>query len=73
LMTYLPAFEPSDIASKGDIRDFKKDVNEQFAAIDRRFDELGERIDRVLLTLAAGLFVIVAAVIGLIGVVLAAV
>ena len=36
-------------------------------------EALGKRIDRVLLTLTAGLFVIVAAVIGLIGVVLAAI
>ena len=72
-MTYLPTFDPREIATKADLRDFKNDVDGQFAVIDRRFDDLGKRIDRVLLTFAAGLFVIVAAVIGLIGVVLAAI
>jgi hypothetical protein len=76
LMTFVSAFDPSEIATKGDIARLEErfsGIDRRFTVIDRRFDDLGKRIDRVLLTLAAGLFVIFASVMGVLGVVVAAV
>jgi membrane-bound lytic murein transglycosylase MltF len=90
LMTFVSAFDPSEIATKSDIARLEERftgiegrfesidrrftaIDRRFEAIDRRFDDLGKRIDRILLTLAAGLFVIFASVMGVLGVVIAAV
>lgn len=74
LMTHLPSFDPSEIASKADLAllrtdlaSFKVDVDELFDQVDKRFDQLemrmlgvDRRLDRFFLTLLAGMFVIVA-------------
>jgi hypothetical protein len=66
LMRHLPAFDPSQVATKADLKDLRSDLN-------ARMDALTSRMDRLLLTLAAGLFVIFASVMGVLGVVIAAV
>ena len=77
LMTYLPSYDPSVVATHSDIRPLRSEIGELRAEMGELRSEmssgleaLGKRIDRVLLTLVAGLFVIVAAFIGLVGVVL---
>lgn len=76
LMTYLPAYDPSEVATKSDLRELKQELKSEIGEMKQELrsemGELSKRIDRVLLTLAAGLFVIFAAVVGLIGVVVAA-
>jgi hypothetical protein len=52
---------------RGDVNDSLGEIRAEMRS---GFEAMGKRIDRVLLTLVAGLFVIVAGMIGLVGVVL---
>ena len=57
LMTQLPKYDPTDVATKADIAELKaeiRDVNSGLAAVNTR-------LDRLFLTLVAGLFVMIAA------------
>ena len=99
-MAYLPTFDPTDIATKADIAELRREMDQRFEAIDRRFEqidqrfeaidrrfeqmdqrfeaidrrfegidrqflELNLRLDRLFHTLLAGMFVVLAAMIGL--------
>lgn len=57
LMTHLPRNDPNDLVTKSDFSELRAEVRSDFSA-------LGERLDRMYLTLVAGLFVIVAAMTG---------
>jgi hypothetical protein len=74
MMTYLPSYDPTEVATQNSVVDMRSELKEEIRElrVEMRagFDSLGKRIDRVLLTLVAGLFVIVASTIGLVGVVL---
>jgi hypothetical protein len=66
LMAYLPTYDPSDLLTRSDLVAFRTEVTGRFAAIDARldrfedrFEQLGRRLDRLFLTLAAGLLVFV--------------
>jgi hypothetical protein len=65
-MEHLPSYDPSDVATKADLDILQSEMN-------ARMDSLVTRMDRILLTLAAGLFVIFASVMSVLGVVIAAV
>lgn len=72
-MTYLPSFDPSEIASKADLAILRSNFENRFDQVDRRFDQLevrmlgiDRRLDRLFLTLLAGMFVIAAAMASLI-------
>lgn len=68
LMTYLPPVETPELLTrtefKTEIAAFRELTQAKFDRIDSRFDELNNRIDRVLLSVVAGMFVILAAIIG---------
>jgi len=72
LMTYLPSQEGNDLATRSDLRA----LDERIGSVDRslaaridgletlmthRFDAMTQRLDRMFLTMAAGLIVIVGA------------
>jgi hypothetical protein len=57
LMTHLSRNDPNDLVTKSDFSELRAEVRSDFSA-------LGERLDRMYLTLVAGLFVIVAAMTG---------
>lgn len=54
LMTHLPRYDPAEVATKADITNLESMLN-------IRLDGMNKRLDRLFLTLVAGLFVIVAA------------
>ncbi len=95
-MAYLPTFDPTDVATKGDVAGVHSEIDRLRGDMHRlrdelrsemdafrtelrgemvglrdemsgRFEALGHRLDRLFLTLVAGLFVIVAAMAGLVG------
>jgi len=73
LMTFLPDVDPSELASKTDMSSIREDISALRADIhDLRSDlktgleAVNARIDRLFLTLVAGLFVIVAAMAGVV-------
>lgn len=76
LMTHLPDYDPTEVATKSDFSEFRGEMKAEFSEFRREMNErlkaLEERMNRILLTLIVGLFVVVASVVGLIGVVLAA-
>jgi tetrahydromethanopterin S-methyltransferase subunit G len=55
---------PSEKWTDERLDDLNKKVDDGFARVDNRFDRLEERIDGLNKTLIAGLFVVVAAIIG---------
>jgi hypothetical protein len=66
LMAYLPTYDPAEVATKSDIAALRSDlatVNAEVAALGMRMDD---RFHRLTLTLVAGLFVIVAAMAGVV-------
>lgn len=73
-MTYLPSYDPTEVATQNSVvamrSELKEEIRELRVEMRAGFDSLGKRSDRVLLTFVAGLFVIVASTIGLVGVVL---
>lgn len=75
LMAYLSAIEAPDLLTKDEFRtemnDFKSEVRRRFEQIDNRFKQtdnrfvqVNKRIDRVLLAVVGGMFVILAAIVG---------
>lgn len=81
LMSYLPTFEPIDVATRGDIAELRGEMDrlrvelrgemgalreELRGEMGSRFMVVEERLDRLFLTLVGGLFVIVAAMVGLV-------
>jgi hypothetical protein len=69
LMTYLPSYDPSTVATRADLAATRADLAEVkagIAALANRFDGFDKRLDRLFLTLVAGLFVIVAAMAGVV-------
>lgn len=71
LMTYRPTYEPSEVATEAGLDKLRSEVRELASDVNKRLAEMNTRIDRVLLTLATGLFVIFASVMGVLGVVIA--
>ncbi len=62
LMTYLPAYETIEVATKDDIRRLETrfdGMDARFDRIDDRLDRIEERLDRFFLTLSAGLIAMV--------------
>ena len=59
LMAYLPSTEAVSLATKSDIADLKADLS----ALGSRIDAVNQRLDRLFLTLTAGLIAIVGAVV----------
>lgn len=70
-MTYRPTYEPSEVATEAGLDKLRSEVRELASDVNKRLAEMNTRIDRVLLTLATGLFVIFASVMGVLGVVIA--
>jgi hypothetical protein len=67
LMTYLPSYDPSAVATRTDLSDVRTEIAALVTRFDRfeaRLDHFDKRLDRLFLTLVAGLFVIVAAMAG---------
>jgi hypothetical protein len=78
LMTHLPRSDPNDLVTKSDVSELRadfaalrsdfselrSDFSELRAEVRLDFSALGARLDRMYLTLVAGLFVIVAAMAG---------
>ena len=58
-MAHIPRFDPADVATKADLKGLRVELREGLAAVN-------QRLDRLFQTLVAGLFVIVAAMIGLV-------
>lgn len=74
-MAYLPTFDPSDLATKADLHALGESLRGEFALLRAEFAEMraetrsdlgrmNQRIDRLFITLVAGLFTIVAAMAG---------
>ena len=59
LMAYVPRFDPADVATKADLKELRVEFRDGLAAV-------AQRLDRLSQTLVAGLFVIVAAMIGVV-------
>ena len=59
LMAQLPRFDPADVATKADLKELRVELRDGLAAVN-------QRLDRLLQTLVTGLFVIVAAMVGLV-------
>ena len=57
LMTQLPRFDTSEVATRSDLRELRAELKGDMAAIHTR-------LDRMFLALVAGLFAIVAAMLG---------
>lgn len=82
LMTYLPDYKPSEVVTEKSLSEMKaateKSLSDMKAATEKGFSEMkaelvvmNKRIDRVFVTLAAGMFAIFASVMGVLGVILA--
>lgn len=67
LMTYLPPVETPELLTrtefKSEVATVREQVQSQFDRVDSQLGELNKRIDRVLLTMVAGMFVILAAIV----------
>jgi hypothetical protein len=61
LMTHLPSFDPSQVATKSDLSSLEVRVEKRFDQVDERLGQLDTRFDQLFIALVAGLFVIVAA------------
>jgi hypothetical protein len=59
LMTYLPTHAPSELATRSDLEALA-------TRMDARFDRMDARFDRLFVTVVGGLFVIVAAMAGVV-------
>ena len=57
LMAYLPAYDPSEIATKADIRGLETRLDR----VEGSLAAINQRLDRLFLALVAGLFVVLAA------------
>ncbi len=70
LMAYLPTFEPIDVATKSDIAELRRAMDrlrvELRGEMSSRFTTVEERLDRLFLALIGGLFVVVAAMVGVV-------
>ena len=68
LMTYLPPVETPELLTttefKAEMRELRTEMREFGTEVTQRFDHLNRRIDRVLLTVVGGMFVLLAAIIG---------
>ena len=64
LMTHLPRYDPAEVATKSDFAELRSDFSELRAEMTAGFAGVSERFDRMHLTLVGGLFVIVAAMAG---------
>ena len=69
LMAYLPPREASDLATSTDVEELTTRIDRLDARLDRmetrfdaRFDAVNHRLDRLFLTLAAGLIAMIATV-----------
>jgi hypothetical protein len=72
LMTHLPPVAAADLLTgsefadfKTEMADFRTELRHRFDQIDARFEQVNKWIDRVLIAIVGGLFVVVAAFIGL--------
>jgi len=59
LMAQLRRSDPADVATKADLKELRVELRDGLAAVN-------QRLDRLLQTLVTGLFVIVAAMVGLV-------
>ncbi len=46
-MAYLPTFDPTDIATKADIAELRREMDQRFEAIDRRFEQMDQRFEAI--------------------------
>lgn len=65
LMTYLPAFDPAEVATKSDILLLGSDILKLESELKSGLAAINARLDRLFLALLAGLFAIVAAMAGI--------
>lgn len=65
LMTYLPSFQPDEIATRSDLGALRDEVSEFRADLKAGLTALNLRMDRLFLTLVAGLLTVVAAMAGI--------
>ena len=63
LMTYLPSREGNDLTTRSDFDHLSSRIDTVERNLTARFDAVNHRLDRIVLTLAAGLIVILATMI----------
>lgn len=63
LMNFLPSQHETDMATRSDLEGLSTRIDNLETAMTNRFDQLNQRLDRIVLTLATGLIAMVAAVI----------
>lgn len=63
LMTYLPPVETGELLTRTEFKTEIARLDDRFDRFDHRFDSVNKKIDRVLLAVVGGMFVIVAAII----------
>jgi hypothetical protein len=66
LMAFLPTQMSGDLATKSDVLALEQRLDRRFDALDESLIAVNRRIDRLFRTLVAGLFVIVAAMAGVV-------
>lgn len=64
LMTQLPRFDPDEVATKADMAELRAEFTELRTDFSELRRDINGRLDRMYTTLVAGLFVIVAAMAG---------
>ncbi|HUG08105.1 MAG TPA: hypothetical protein VMP13_04325 [Acidimicrobiia bacterium] len=62
-MTYLPPVETGELLTRTEFKTEIARLDDRFDRFDHRFDSVNKKIDRVLLAVVGGMFVIVAAII----------
>lgn len=65
LMTYLPGYQPDKVATRSDLDTLRDEMNGFRAEMMTGLTALNLRMDRLFLTLAAGLLTMVAAMAGI--------
>ena len=63
LMAQLPRFDPTDVATKADLKELRTELRGELRD---GLAGVNQRLDRLFQTLVGGLFVIVAAMVGLV-------
>jgi hypothetical protein len=60
LMTYLPPYEGTDLATKSDLDAIENRLVDRLDIVSQRIEGLSQRLDRMVLALIAGLVAIIA-------------
>lgn len=66
LMSYLPVIEASEVLTRSDLLAFRDEMSGRFDRLEERMDRFEERMDRMVRVLMGGLFMVVAALIGVV-------